>query len=182
MAKRKRMKVICPCCKAQIENRGLEQVSTLFPFDGFMSLGNQNYLKSFLEVVGRGYNHYQWACDICIKSKKAILANPQKQHYTFNHPMDTANPYLAYYDKEFTCETCKHTAVFSKEEQKYWYETLSFVVYSKPTSCKKCRQEMRRIKNLNTELSELLIDGEPKEKVNYYGYQKSTGKWVKRKK
>ncbi|MEM6737915.1 MAG: zinc-ribbon domain containing protein [Bacteroidota bacterium] len=158
------MKINCPCCKKRIERKKLKQVCSLFPFKGGMVGKNQDPLGFFLTIASKYPDTYQWACDDCIKSERAILANPNKQYYSFTHPMDTGNPYLAYFDKGFTCQTCQKKVVFSKEEQQYWYEDLSFVIYAKPVNCKTCRKEIRTARNLNTELSELLKNGIPKEK------------------
>lgn len=162
--KKNQMKIKCPSCKKETEKDKLKQISSLFPFDGFMLLSGRSYPESFMEIVSNYPEYYQWACDDCINDKRAILANPKNQYFTFKHPMDTGNPYLAYFDKRFTCKSCKDDFVFSKEEQKYWYEELSFVVYSKPIACKTCRKDIRKSKNLNKELSELLRTGEPNEK------------------
>jgi hypothetical protein len=158
------MKIQCLCCKERKEKQKLKGVHSLFPFDGFMSSNEQGYLDSFMMIISKYPDLYQWACDDCINDQKAILANPKKQNYTFKHPMDTWSPFLAYFDQKFKCKICKNKTVFSKEEQQHWYEELSFVVFSKPTACKQCRKELRLAKNLNTELSKLLENGTPKEK------------------
>lgn len=150
------MKVKCPCCRQKIGRGQLKRLSTLLPFDGMMMIRGKDHVGSFMKVVTYSSILYQWACDDCLDSKKAILANPRKQYHTFNHPMDAASPYLAYFDKRFTCEQCGEPATFSKEEQQYWYEQLRFVVFSRPKFCQACRKEIRAQKALNTELSELL--------------------------
>ena len=164
MPKKNHVKIKCPSCQRVIEKKKLDKVNSLIPFDGFTSFGDRSHLESFMETVGRHSDFYQWACDDCIKNKQAILANPKKQYFTFKHPMDTGKPYLAYFDKSFTCKNCGAKFVFSKEEQKHWYEELSFVVYAKPNTCKECRKDERASKRLNQELSDLLREGEPKEK------------------
>ncbi len=185
MPKENQMKILCLCCKEQTGKEKLKQVSSLFPFNGFMILSDRDYLTSFMTIVGKYPEFYQWACDDCINGGKAILANPEKQYFTFTHPMYTANPYLSYFDKGFTCKNCNDKFTFSKEEQKYWYEELSFVVYSKPIACGKCRKEGRVVKNLNKELSELLQEGEPEEKstlIRISEIYKEMGKTEKMKK
>ena len=42
--------------------------------------------------------NFEWACDTCLKDKKAILANPELQTYAWN-------PNLAYHDKDLICQT-----------------------------------------------------------------------------
>ncbi len=131
------------------------------PVDGLAKTPSMSIQEAFLAMLSSPLNSYQWACDECVQSKKATLANPKKQFYTFKNPWDTAIPYLAYFDKTFSCQQCSTDFVFSKEEQKHWYEKLQFVVYSKPIHCPSCRKEIRAQKNRNTELSTLLKDGQP---------------------
>lgn len=158
------MRIKCPCCKTKVEKKKLKLISSLIPIEGYQSETDHSHLESFMITVSKYPNMYQWACDECIKTKEAILGNPKKQNYRFKDPMETWHPFFAYYDKRYTCEICKEKTVFTKEEQKYWYEKLSFIVYSKPISCKNCRKEIRATRNMNTELSELLKEGTPKEK------------------
>lgn len=145
----------CPCCQQQKEGKNYQRVLSLFPFQGAMRDINseQYYVDNRL---------YQWACDRCLKQGKAILGNPKKQYHTFSSPVDTASPYLAYFDQNRHCTQCGVKFTFSKEEQLYWYETLRFVVYSQPKQCPLCRKNIREIKALNKELSMLLQGGTPK--------------------
>jgi hypothetical protein len=83
---------------------------------------------------------FQWACDSCLSLKKAIKANPTKQTYCDHKPI------LAYYDQTYNCDSCKSDFIFSKKEQKFWYEELGFWIQSKPKHCKDCRKEKRREK------------------------------------
>jgi hypothetical protein len=83
---------------------------------------------------------FQWACDSCLQSKRAIPANPAKQLFC-DYP-----PYLSYFDKERTCETCGESFVFSASEQKFWYENLGFWVQSEAINCKSCRKKARENK------------------------------------
>ncbi len=158
-----KMKYKCSCCQKHVEEKNIKKTASILPFDGLPKMEGQTPLQGFLAVI-KNHNLYQWACDDCHQSKKAILGNPRKQFYTFKNPWDSATPYLAYFDKNFTCKTCGEDFVFAKEEQQHWYEKLNFVVYSKPVNCPSCRKEIRDAKNLNTELSGLLKDGDPKDK------------------
>jgi len=164
MKKKKKMSLRCPCCQRSVDHVKLELVGSLLPHEGFISVVGKRHLKSFMMVLSKYPSLYQWACDDCINNKRAILAIPKKQFYTFTHPWDSAFPFLAYFDKSFTCKTCEAKTIFSKEEQQHWYEKLSFIVHSKPKNCKNCRKELRKQNTLNTALSELLKDGTPKEK------------------
>ncbi len=155
-------KTTCPCCKKTKDKSKIQRTIQLFPFNGAFKATEQSWTDSFLQVTNNYKDLYQWACDTCLKDGSAILGKPAKQNYTFKSPMDTAAPFLAYFDKRYTCQQCKDKFVFTKSEQQYWFEGLQFVVYSKPIHCTTCRKEVRGMKKLNTELSNLLKDGPPK--------------------
>lgn len=154
-------KIQCPCCKQIIDKSGIQHTIQLFPFNGAFKAIEQSWADSFLQVTNAYKDFYQWACDTCLKKGMAILGKPAKQNYTFKNPADTAAPFLAYFDKRYTCQQCKNKFVFTKSEQQYWFEELKFVVYSKPIHCPTCRKEVRGMKQLNTQLSNLLKDGPP---------------------
>jgi len=154
-------KAICTCCSRAKDNTEVQQTTQLLPFDGSFRAVGQSWADSFIQICNSCLGFYQWACDTCIDEGKAILADPAKQKYTFKYPWDTATPFLAYFDKKRTCRKCKSSFIFSKSEQQFWYEELQFVVYSTPVHCKSCRKETRAKKQLNTQLSKLLKDGQP---------------------
>lgn len=184
MKQMKKVTLQCPSCKKRVEKKKIQQVGSILPFEGMIS-ERDNLLDSFIMVLSKYPEYYQWACDTCIKEGQALLANPKAQFYTFKHPWDTANPYLAYFDKSFRCKSCKLPFTFSKEEQKHWYEKLSFVVYSKPLNCPPCRKEIRDQKMLHIELSDLLREGDPRDKealLRIAAIYEEMGKEEKRKK
>ncbi|MEL6673223.1 MAG: zinc-ribbon domain containing protein [Bacteroidota bacterium] len=156
----------CPCCRAQVPVRDMQQVLSLLPFDGIFFRQGDSLQDSFLMMLKRYPGLYPWwACDDCIRSKKALLGNPKRQFYIFGHPMDTAPPFLAYWDRRYTCHTCQGDFTFGMHEQQFWYEQKAFVVHSQPKNCLDCRIELRERKALNTELSTLLADGTPTNKA-----------------
>ena len=95
------------------------------------------------------HNDFQWACDDCLQSKKAILAASGAKFYY-------SNPSLAYYDIPKVCKKCGVDFIFSKTEKKLWYDTLGFVLDSSPNNCKECRREIRHLKRENSILSGIL--------------------------
>lgn len=107
------------------------------------------YLSGGLSVLLRK-QEFSWACDNCIESGKAIEADIEKQLYCDNPP------HLAYFDQERICDQCGTEFIFSKGEQKHWYETLGFWVQSVPNLCFKCNKERKEARNINTELSNLM--------------------------
>lgn len=155
-------KITCPCCKKARNKSKIQSIIQLFPFNGAFKAVEQSWTDSFLQIINSYKDFYQWACDTCIQERKAILGKPAKQNYTFKNPMDTATPFLAYFDKKYSCKKCEDKFVFTKAEQQHWYETLQFIVYAKPIHCPACRKEIRDGKYLNTQLSNLLKNGQPK--------------------
>ncbi len=153
------MKPKCSICNGSIRQKNIQLIGSLFPFNGAMDVNNWGFIATFLGVVKAYPDFYQWACDDCINSEKAILADPKKQNYSVG-----GRPYLAYYDLQRTCRSCGDDFLFSKEEQRFWYEELEFYVDSKPIHCKPCNKKIKASKNLNTELSDLLKEGKPSSK------------------
>lgn len=76
-----------------------------------------------------------WACNHCLRTGKAILADSRAQTFC------DCYPYLAYFDEQRQCQECGAMYIFDKHEQKHWYETLKFWVQSRPNCCKACYQK-----------------------------------------
>lgn len=79
-----------------------------------------------------------WACNDCLGEGRAIRADHQKQKWC------DCEAYFAYFDEARTCVDCGTTFVFTKEEQKRWYETLQFWVWSRPIRCKACNAQRKQ--------------------------------------
>ncbi|MEI6949841.1 zinc-ribbon domain containing protein [Paraflavisolibacter sp. H34] len=134
--------VTCPCCLAPVYKRDLDR-----------TLGRKVSTWGMIRKIEFGdlaIGEYQWACDGCLQSGRAIIADPDKQRYC------DFDPCLAYFDIRQVCPDCGEDFLFSKEEQKFWYEELRFWVQSKPKYCPDCRKMKRQQKNLNKELSDIL--------------------------
>ena len=91
-----------------------------------------------------------WACETCLKQGRAVESKPWLQISGYNLPT------FAYFDEFRICSDCKKDFVFSASEQAYWYETLEFVVCSKPNQCPDCRKKRREVKQANLEIGEML--------------------------
>ena len=111
-------------------------------YKNYKELGVDTY-SSFID------SDFRWACDLCLQTKKAIEGNPNLQNYCWN-------PNYAYYDADKNCRTCNSEFVFTKEEKKYWYESLKFWIDSEPVNCVSCRREIRQLKVENKILSGIL--------------------------
>lgn len=147
--KKARKLLVCPSCKAEISPKAAKAC-----LEKDIPYANITYRLSGPALQ----NHKRpiWACDECLDTGKAILADLSQQVYL------DYDPYLAYVDRSKICKTCGEHFVFTKSEQKFWYEDLQFWVQVQPNNCQSCRKEIRHQKNLNNELSFLL-----KEKDNW---------------
>jgi hypothetical protein len=131
-------------------------------------LAEQKCVKSYpdtshLAASEKYYEHHAgqyrrglyWACNLCIREQRAILANPSKQKWC------DVPPYFAYFDEERNCADCSEPFLFSKEEQKHWYETLKFWVQSRPIRCKTCtKRRKQRESVLPVDPPECVVDSD----------------------
>jgi hypothetical protein len=165
MAKSKKNLPVCSACKKPIPRSGMKRTLKLLPFDGlFITQVGDGLADSFFRTLVANPLGIRWACDGCLDAGQAILGRPRKQRYAFN-PIDINAPDLAYVDQNLSCDRCGEDFIFSKEEQRHWYEDLGFVIMSHPKQCAPCRRILREGRNLNTELSKLLADGDPREEA-----------------
>lgn len=98
-------------------------------------------------------SNFEWACDSCLKSKKAILAIPGLQEVA-------CSPHLAYFDTSLTCNTCKKDYLFKKEEKKTWYESYKLPANAQPNNCLHCRRKSQKQNSENKTISEILKKSE----------------------
>lgn len=136
-------KVKCPCCNAFM---GTNDYSSLKQsYDTLVEQRGAHYVTLKIAI-----NYLNWACDFCLKRKSAIIAKPLVQNY-YGYDL----PYFMYFDKERKCQDCSKDFIFSKEEQKHWYETLKFYVSAQAIHCKDCRKDRRQLKAQNNRIMEL---------------------------
>lgn len=140
----------CPCCNEIRRYGHLEHLRKWH-----VQHDNPGILSP-IESAESGF--LQWACDECIKKRKAIVGKPDRQNV-----IGITHPYLAYYDQQRTCSTCGIAFTFSKEEQQHWYEELKFVTWSDAKDCKDCRKTKRGEKERNKRIAELLQELQPED-------------------
>lgn len=92
---------------------------------------------------------FEWACDDCLRTKKAILANPGAQETAFD-------PHLAYADTQLKCSECETSFRFTKEEKQVWYENYKLPIHAEPGNCLDCRRKIKQHKADNKTVSEIL--------------------------
>jgi len=55
-------------------------------------------------------------------------------------------PRFWYIDARIQCIDCDEDFLFSKEEQKFWYENLKFWIDSFPKRCKRCQKAEKKMR------------------------------------
>lgn len=146
--KKKKRHVRCPCCRSERYKSEMKMaIAALAAFERglyeYYAMYQKDHFLSFVK------SHFIWACDVCIRSEKAILTKPKLQNYR-------TTPYYAYFDTTRTCRSCNTKFVFSKEEKVFWFEELKFWIEAKPVNCLDCRKTIRQLKLENATLSEIL--------------------------
>jgi hypothetical protein len=126
---------ICPICGAEVNLREQQSLSKdRLKAPWFCKY--EDILSSIEEGTGRDPHSdrkvIHWACNDCINSGKALLADSREQTFC------DCYPYLAYFDEQRECQECGNQYTFDKGEQQYWYEKLKFWVQSRPKLCKEC--------------------------------------------
>jgi len=139
----------CPCCSKGRYKTELETVLSMMEdihkkeFPHFYRENRSQIINVFEDA------DFLWACDDCFQTKKAIKSIPVV--------IETSGyPPLAYFDSKKECSTCENEFIFSKEEQKFWYENLKFTIHSTAKNCLSCRENIRKQKQDNLRLAQLL--------------------------
>lgn len=148
MTKKKKKYAICPCCSAEKHRTEMTVCLAILEKDEMAEYRyyKENNIDSYDSLID---GQLGWACDVCLKDKKAILANLAQQ-------TPSLTPQFAYFDTQKVCRTCGVDFIFKKEEKQLWYEQLKFWIDSEPVNCLKCRQEIRLLKEENKTLSDIL--------------------------
>lgn len=142
--------VQCPCCQ---KDRNLDATPLLRLAQEIIQQGHAPWhwkgeTQVVVELAKR--KELQWACNACLKQKRATPAIPSQQNFA------NSSPFFAYFDQQKTCQVCGKKFIFSAQEQHFWYEELKFLVVSHPTACPTCRRENREKKKSNMALQEAL--------------------------
>jgi Probable zinc-ribbon domain len=141
--------LICPCCgesRAVSEKVAPLRIELLAQAHSVVLVN----LEVGWSVTAARSKWLSWACEACFKAGRALEAKPWLQTYGYNSPQ------FAYLDETRTCTDCGNEFVFAATEQAFWFETLEFLIYSKPKHCISCRHKRRAIKQANLEISEML--------------------------
>jgi Probable zinc-ribbon domain len=141
--------LICPCCG---QSRNVSEKVAPLRIELLMRAQAANWLTVEVgwSVTAARHKWLTWACEACIKAGRALEAKPWVQAYGYNSPQ------FAYVDEVKTCSDCGNEFVFAATEQAFWYETLEFLIYSRPKQCVSCRHKRRVVKQASLEVAEVL--------------------------
>lgn len=139
------VKLVCPCCGKE---RAVIDGTPLLTIEQTLRDRNADpwQRSTGWSVDAARQGRLQWACSLCIKQSKGILAQP------WNEKFCDYEPYFAYFDRIMNCEGCGKQFTFTAKEQQYWYEKLKFWVQSHPKHCVECRRKRRNYKQAQREL------------------------------
>lgn len=140
-------KLTCPACR---ETTGTENLTKLIAQTDLDLYGGCWDNANYLEHQADGFI---WACDTCLSNGTAWQANTDI-HNLAN--CGCKSFLLAYFDQERTCQRCSEQYIFTKEEQKHWYEELKFYMASIPNECAPCRKAIREENSDVARLSRLI--------------------------
>jgi Zn finger protein HypA/HybF involved in hydrogenase expression len=134
--------LICPVCKE-------ERDWTLTPYD-------ETWVRRARGWSGQYFSDWyhdkriEWACHQCLKSSRALVADPSKQRFGMGGGVK------AYADMPRSCRRCKRPFVFAAAEQRFWFEELQFQVDSLAVECPDCRASKRVLVQANQDLADSL--------------------------
>lgn len=150
----------CPCCLTDKHRTEMRKTMSILEKIHKNEFKNYNELNLYNYTYGSFIDsNFEWACDYCLESKRAVLANPVLQQTPFT-------PHIAYFDTLFKCNSCKEEFMFKKEEKKVWYESYKLPIDAQPDKCLDCRRKIRKQNSENKILSEILEKPEAEIKVN----------------
>lgn len=101
-------------------------------------------LDSFGERDPRNMPRHLFSGALHLDYATAVKADVSKQNYS-------VCPRHWYINAAFHCARCGDAFVFTADEQKFWYEELSFWIDSRAKHCGECRRELRELKALRQE-------------------------------
>jgi len=89
-------------------------------------------------------DYYSWR--MASMPADAIVADWSK-----HHPHNSYSPPFWYADTVVQCKACARKFLFSKEEQRHWYEELKLPIYASAVRCPECRARVRAAKKSQRE-------------------------------
>lgn len=150
MKKSKTKLAVCPCCLTEKHRTELQTCISILEKREKQEFKHYKELKLDQYTYGSFVDsNFEWACDSCLDTRKAILAIPELQETPFE-------THLAYFDTQLHCNSCKKEFLFRKEEKKAWYELYKLPINAQPNNCLDCRRNTQRQNSENKTISEIL--------------------------
>jgi Probable zinc-ribbon domain len=115
-----------------------DQLAHLFADRMKFVLTFEQYLSKDNTWRRQRLNYAMWACDDCLSSGKAEVANFENA-FIISCGCGLA-PYF-YFDYDIKCDTCQKDFTYTKEEQRWAYETLIISAHSILQHCSECRRK-----------------------------------------
>ncbi len=149
--KSRNQKLKCPCCG---KDRPLSPTLAPMRFEAVLKERRPNSIWDEPEWTVRAARQgwLKWACEDCVRNGRALEARPWLQLF------HTFPPRLAYYDQELVCRKCDQHFVFTRKEQKRWFEELKIWAQAEPARCPRCRRAGRAEAQNQKELVQALKD------------------------
>lgn len=94
---------------------------------------------------------YKYYSAIRLDDENMIQGDPSKQKYS-------VSPRTLYIDAVYKCKDCSQEFIWTADEQKAWFESYFFWVYSEPRHCKNCRANRRRLLKLQKEYDDKVAE------------------------
>lgn len=133
MENRQLLDIACPCCKQICDSDHLYPLREMEREIRSRDTDPWRRSEGWADLAALS-GELQWACTRCLVDGTALQANPNLQNFC------DFNPYFAYFDITLQCVDCNVSFVFQASEQSYWYESLRFLVQSRPNRCLPCRR------------------------------------------
>jgi hypothetical protein len=126
------MELTCPCCQKSVTEAKLSNTIELLESNDCAYEATDEFPLTF------ALPYSKWACDDCLKNKKAVLADINKQRYSLLVRATQRPFYLVYAPWESVCKRCQETFEVSIEQQQRCYEVLKWPMRIAPTHCLAC--------------------------------------------
>jgi hypothetical protein len=130
------MEFTCPCCQKIVTEAKLSNTIQLLKSNDCEYEATDEFPSTF------ALPYSKWACDACLENKKSVLADINKQNYSFLVEATRRPFYLAYTPWESVCRRCQKTFEVSIEQQQRSYEVLKMPMRIVPTHCLACEEQL----------------------------------------
>jgi hypothetical protein len=150
---RTKLLVNCPCCSSQVyapEQQGLHnlQLQLQVAHEAMYVKNNRVsplvvYSENVFLWVQKPYPWRYWACDTCLTTGRAQLADFETAFVLNSRTYGQIRPYF-YFDQTINCRTCRKDFVYTKAQQRWAHETYVIEYEARLNNCYACRKKQNR--------------------------------------